>query len=105
MNRINPPFLVIEQRQSCTIQPYNYLSSCCHDMAYSLGVSISAISQQDVSGPHWKSLPGLAPTGIGKLEKIALQVGQIEAIVNPPVGPRAARFHNRCRIHRAYALL
>ena len=52
--------------------------------------AVASVPQQQITRSHRDSLEGLTPMNIGDFDEVALQILQIDAEVNPPVGAEAA---------------
>src|SRR3954454_3780283 len=52
--------------------------------------AVATVPQQQIAGSHRDESEGLAPVRVGDLEEVALQILQVDAEVDPPVGAEAA---------------
>jgi hypothetical protein len=67
------------------VDPHQYVTASVGDVGDTRRCAIAPITQQQIAARHWDAPEGLTPMSIGDLEKVALQIRQVDTEVNAPV--------------------
>ena len=82
--------LDVEQWQRLVVDSHQDVPAGLGDVGDPRRGAVASVPQQQITRSHRDSLEGLTPMNIGDFDEVALQILQIDAEVNPPVGAEAA---------------
>jgi hypothetical protein len=106
-HRISPPerfSLYVQQRQDFVVDPHQDMAASLSDMGDAGRCTVTTVPQQHIAGSYRDTPEGLTSVGISDLEEIALQILQVDAEVDPPVGAETAMSADDRGVDRADAV-
>jgi hypothetical protein len=81
------------------VEPDNNISLRLNDVSNTYRSRISAVSKHDVAGTDWDPTPSLTTSHVSQFKKVALQIPQINRVMDPPVRAGAPGLGNCGGVH------
>ena len=81
----DPPTPRIVKRQGPRVHAHQDRATLPHDVVDPRWSPVDSIAQKEIPPADWDAAESLAPSCVGQFEEVALQVGEIDDIVDPPI--------------------